>query len=140
MTVLNRNVIAIPLFDEERVLLTKGSAMDPETVTKALQAIEDGDGQFALELLKEILLYASAPDAADAEAESVTADDPDGADAAGDGGSEGDGAEGIAPPGRAKERVTDPEVKAERTERPRVDRNAIARGLASGMAWTPERK
>jgi hypothetical protein len=75
--------------------------MTRDQAMQALEILEAGDGQAAIEMLKDIIAGASS-DASDVDA-GVT--DPSVVDARAedgdDDGSEGDGAEGVAPPRKA---------------------------------------
>ena len=97
---INVAITAIPATHNTPALVaasvTKGAGMDPKMIKAALEAIENGDDKAATEILKNLIAAAAGADPA-----------PEGDD----GGSEGDGAPGTAPPATT-ESVEDPKVVA----------------------------
>jgi len=94
--IINVAITALPATHKTPALVaaSKGkNGMDPSLVKQALEAIEKGDAKAALDILKGLVASAAGADP-----------DADGDDD----GSEGDGAEGVAPP--ETEAVEDPEV------------------------------
>jgi len=99
--------------------------MNSDLVKKALDVIESQDANAALDLLKQWIASAAGadPDAApDSQANALPADAPTDGD---EPGSEGDGAEGVPAPKKAKPL---------KTEHPKIDEAAVKRGRAA-MGW-----
>ncbi len=90
LKVVNVAITAIPATHKTPALIAAskkgGSAMDPSLIKAALEAVEKGDAKAALEILKGLIASAAGADP-----------EPDGDED----GSEGDGAEGVAPPAEA---------------------------------------
>lgn len=99
LKMINIAITALPATHKTPALVAasaKGKKnMDPSLVKQALEAIEKGDAKAALDILKGLVASAAGADP-----------EPDADDA----GSEGDGAEGVAPPAEATESVEDPKV------------------------------
>jgi hypothetical protein len=101
------------------------SGMDPKLCSDAIDVIAAGDGKRALDLLTRIIGSAagapSEPDPDEVES-AIAADDPNGGDAAG---SEGNGAEGVPEPAKAKKNGN---------QSPRIDAAAVQRGRRA-LGW-----
>lgn len=82
--------------------------MTKDQATQALEILMKGDGEAALDMLKEII--AGGASDSDAEPEENAESAGDQADPSNDDGSEGDGAEGIADPNKKKNQAIDPRV------------------------------
>lgn len=99
--ILNAAITSIPATNKTPALVAasgRGKSMDPKLVRQALEAIESGDSKAAAEILKNLIAAAAG------------ADDTEDGDADG---SEGDGAEGTAPPAETEtESAEDPKVVA----------------------------
>lgn len=98
LKMINVAITAIPATHNTPALVaasaTKGAGMDPKMIKAALEAIENGDDKAATEILKNLIAAAAGADPA-----------PEGDD----GGKEGDGAPGTAPPATT-DSVEDPKV------------------------------
>lgn len=90
-------------YAKNMVKLAADAGLDPALVQKALDAVEKGDAKAALDILKSLIASAAG-------AEPPAEGDDDG--------SEGDGAEGVAPP------ATDDDTETEAVEDPKVVDNA----------------
>jgi len=100
LKMINVAITSIPATHKTPALVAasangKGGGMDPKLIKAALEAIEKGDAKAALDILKGLVASAAGADPdADGDAD----------------GSEGDGAEGVAPPAEETDAVEDPKV------------------------------